>query len=385
MSGDSHLTFHEFFAGGGMARLGLGPAWRCVTANDFDAKKCAAYRANFGGDHLIEGDVAQLTAGDLPGEADLAWASFPCQDLSLAGLRGGLKSERSGAFFAFWNLMQDLRKQERGPRLIVLENVSGLLNSRKGEDFAALCAALAEGGYRVGALEIDAIRFLPQSRPRLFVVAQRADLPLDPALIDPNARLTIPTVFQTPAVQRAARALPEPAKSAWVNWRLPEPPDRETQLADIVERGANDWFNRAETDRILEMMSAAHIARVWERQEAGGVHVGALYRRTRNFNGKRVQRAEVRFDGVAGCLRTPGGGSSRQFIMVIKDGKVGVRRMSARESARLMGLPEDYVLPGSDTAALHVTGDGVAVPVVAWLAEHLLTPLLTGSEIRVAA
>lgn len=385
MSGDSRLTFHEFFAGGGMARLGLGPDWRCLTANDIDAKKCAAYRANFGGDHLIEGDVGAISPADLPGEADLAWASFPCQDLSLAGLRGGLASERSGAFFAFWTLIQGLRAEGRSPRLIVLENVSGLLNSRKGEDFAALCCALAEGGYRVGALEIDAIRFLPQSRPRLFVIAQRADLPLDPALTDTNARLTIPTVFQTPALQRAARGLPDEAKSAWVNWRLPEPPDRETTLADMVERGANDWFTDEETQRILNMMSAAHIGKVWERQEDGGLHVGALYRRTRTFNGKRVQRAEVRFDGVAGCLRTPGGGSSRQFLMAIRGGRVGVRRMSARESARLMGLPDDYVLPASDTAALHVTGDGVAVPVVAWLSRHLLTPLLTGSEIRAAA
>jgi len=385
MSGDSRFTFYEFFAGGGMARLGLGDRWRCLLANDIDARKCAAYRANFGGDDLVEGDVAALAADDLPGEADLAWASFPCQDLSLAGAREGFAGARSGAFFGFWGLMTELAEAGRGPRLIVLENVTGLLTSRGGADFAALAAALAEAGYRLGALEIDAARFLPQSRPRLFVIAQRGDLPLDPALAEPEARLSIPTVFETPALRRTARSLAEPARSAWVHWLLPEPPERTSTLADLVERGANAWFSTAETSRLLDMMSAAHIEKVWSRQESGGTHVGALYRRTRRFNGERVQRAEVRFDGLAGCLRTPGGGSSRQFVMVIRDGRVGVRRMTPREAARLMGLPETYVLPDGETAALHVAGDGVAVPAVAWLRARLLEPLLAGAEIRAAA
>jgi DNA (cytosine-5)-methyltransferase 1 len=84
-------TFLEFFAGGGMARLGLGDSWRCLLANDRDAMKCADYRANFGGDDLIEGDIAALSAADLPPHSvDLVWGSFPCQDLSLAGARGGM-------------------------------------------------------------------------------------------------------------------------------------------------------------------------------------------------------------------------------------------------------------------------------------------------------
>jgi len=80
------FSFYEFFAGGGMARAGLGGNWQCLFANDFDPKKAASYAANWGADHLHVGDVAALTTDDLPGEADLAWASFPCQDLSLAGL-----------------------------------------------------------------------------------------------------------------------------------------------------------------------------------------------------------------------------------------------------------------------------------------------------------
>src|SRR5947208_7451855 len=78
-------SFYEFFAGGGMARAGLANEWTCLLANDIDEKKGASYAANWGDEHLAVRDVAELTIADLPGRADLAWASFPCQDLSLAG------------------------------------------------------------------------------------------------------------------------------------------------------------------------------------------------------------------------------------------------------------------------------------------------------------
>ena len=93
-------------------------------------------------------------------------------------------------------------------------------------------------------------------------------------------------------------------------------------------------------------------------------------------DGRKVQRAEVRFDGLAGCLRTPRGGSSRQVLAVVGAGQVRTRLLTPREAARLMGLPDTYELPKAATSALHVAGDGVAVPVVRWLAQELLAPLL---------
>lgn len=89
-----------------------------------------------------------------------------------------------------------------------------------------------------------------------------------------------------------------------------------------------------------------------------------------------MQRAEIRFDDVAGCLRTPSGGSSRQTIMVVDGKRVRSRLLSPREAARLMGLPDTYQLPKNYNEAYHLAGDGVAVPVVRFLAEHLLEPLL---------
>ncbi|HEY8581123.1 MAG TPA: DNA cytosine methyltransferase, partial [Beijerinckiaceae bacterium] len=170
---DDLPTFYEFFAGGGMARAGLGEGWRCLFANDFDARKARAYARNWGAADLRVADVHALAAADLPGRADLAWASFPCQDLSLAGAGAGLAGARSGAFFGFRALMQGLAEEGRAPRLIVVENVVGALTSHEGRDFATLCRAFHDLGYAFGALVLDAAPFAPQSRPRLFVVAAR--------------------------------------------------------------------------------------------------------------------------------------------------------------------------------------------------------------------
>ena len=102
-------TFYEFFAGGGMARAGLGSGWTCLFANDFDGRKGLTYQDNWGaGGELTVDDVREVTTARLPGHADLAWGSFPCQDLSLAGNGAGLKGERSGTFYPFWTIMKAL-------------------------------------------------------------------------------------------------------------------------------------------------------------------------------------------------------------------------------------------------------------------------------------
>ena len=106
-------------------------------------------------------------------------------------------------------------------------------------------------------------------------------------------------------------------------------------------------------------------------------HGPGVYKRTRKDEyGCKVQRAEVRFDDVAGCLRTPAGGSSRQLIMIVKGRKVRSRLISSRETARLMGLPDEYELPENYNEAYHLTGDGVVVPVVRHLAENILEPIM---------
>lgn len=373
-------TFYEFFAGGGMARAGLGRNWRCLFANDFDPKKGATYKANWGGKQLRIEDVAQLAAGDLPAAADLAWASFPCQDLSLAGAGAGLEGERSGTFWPFWDLMRQLGKEGRGPRVVVLENVCGAITSHAGKDFAAICSALAGAGYRFGAVVIDAAHFLPHSRPRLFIIGVAGGNPIPKALqgtsFDPQ--------WHTDALAQAYETLSGRVKAKWVWWRLPQPAPRRQNFVDIIEDEPDcvAWHTAAETKRLLAMMSGVNIAKVKAAQQSGQRMVGGVYKRTRkNEAGEKVQRAEVRFDDVAGCLRTPVGGSSRQSIVVVDGKRIRSRLLSPREAARLMGLSDDYILPPNYNEAYHVAGDGVAVPVVRFLAKNILEPVLAAAEV----
>ncbi|MFZ5616381.1 MAG: DNA cytosine methyltransferase [Pseudomonadota bacterium] len=368
------FTFLEFFSGGGMARLGLGPRWRCLFANDFDPVKRAAYGANFGlADHRL-GDVHALGLDDLPDErADLAWASSPCQDLSLAGAREGLKGERSGAFFGFWRLIEALDDAGRSPRIIVIENVAGLLTSNGGADFAAVVTRLVARGYFASALVLNADAFLPQSRPRLFIVGMK-DAADALTRAKPAADAAAPQ-----ALLAAAEALPENAKRRW-RW-IAARPERRRNLAliDILDEAAP--FDPAHTTRArLAAMAPRQRAGVDALAAQGGRHVGAAFRRIRIEAGEKRARIEARFDGLSGCIRTPAGGSSRQIIFEIENGKIRSRLMSPREAARAMGLGEDYILPERTTNALKLIGDGVAPPVVAWLAECVLEAALAGAQ-----
>jgi DNA (cytosine-5)-methyltransferase 1 len=410
---DDRPSYYEFFAGGGMARAGLGEGWRCLFANDFDAKKARSYRVNWGGEHLHVGDVGKVETSQLPETADLVWASFPCQDLSLAGGGAGLKGERSGTFWPFWELMKKLGAEQRAPKLIVLENVCGALTSHGGEDFTELCKALAEQGYRFGAVVIDAALFVPQSRPRLFIVAVHEDVAIPASLAAParpcarseaiqsgkaasgSPRRFTPhndgeseaSLFFTRALLAAQEQLPATLSEKWLWWRLPAPPLRNTTLTELTEDAPQDvaWRSRAETQALLAMMSDVNLEKLEAAKRAGRRMVGTLYRRTRCEDGRRTQRAEVRFDDVAGCLRTPAGGSSRQYVLEIEQGEARSRLMSARETARLMGLPDTYALPARYNEAYHLMGDGVVAPVVRHIAAHLLEPLLVAQRLCVAA
>src|ERR1035437_3153635 len=173
MSG-SHFkkNFAEFFAGIGLMRMGLERAgWRIAFANDIEEDKWQMYRDHFGdsGEFIVE-DIHKLEACHVPDVA-LATASFPCNDLSLAGARKGLAGEQSSAFWGFIEVLTRMGK--RRPPMVLLENVTGFLTSHDGNDFRDALLALNRLGYAVDAPIIDAGRFVPQSRQRLFVIATK--------------------------------------------------------------------------------------------------------------------------------------------------------------------------------------------------------------------
>jgi DNA (cytosine-5)-methyltransferase 1 len=130
------------------------------------------------------------------------------------------------------------------------------------------------------------------------------------------------------------------------------------------------WWNRERCDYLLNQMSPKHRAEADSMIHGKSVRYGTVFRRVRN--GRSM--AELRTDGIAGCLRTPRGGSGRQILVVGGRGKFAVRLLTPRECARLMGA-DNFKVKVSLNQALFGFGDAVCVPVVEWIANNYLNPM----------
>lgn len=373
--------FCEFFAGIGLVREGLSESgWFCTYANDVDPKKRSMYEARFGAcDHFHLGDVwnTDEVLARIPNHPFLATASFPCVDLSLAGHYKGIDGNHSSSFFGFAKVLDDLGS--RRPPLIMLENVTGFITSRDGQDFSRAVKQLASLGYWIDAFVLDAKDFVPQSRRRIFIIGLADGITLPPHAVRQTKGKWMTDRWQT-RLAASGRIRPPRLVSlmdevelttGWVMLDLPRPPARTTLLADIVDLDdSQEWWNEAETKRHYLMMSDRHKQQVDCLLACGGLHVGSIFRRVRHGS----CRAEVRFDGLAGCLRTPRGGSAKQIVIVLEHGRLRMRWMSPGEYARLQGVG-DFPLTGDRIQLLFGFGDAVCVPVIRWIDRHILTPI----------
>lgn len=151
----------------------------------------------------------------------------------------------------------------------------------------------------------------------------------------------------------------------------PAPPERTMTLESVIDLDdGQEWWEADQVERHYRMMSDLHRGKVDALVAAGETWVGTVFRRKRGDD----LRAEVRFDGLAGCLRTPKGGSAKQIVIAVVRGKLKMRWMSPREYARLQGAP-DFPLVGPRTRQWWAFADAVCVPAVAWIDTHVLTPL----------
>ena len=331
-----------------MVRAGLGPGWRCLLANDFDPRKSESYRQNWPGAELKTADVASATTRDLPGVADLAWASFPCQDLSLAGDGAGLKGDRSGAFWPFWRLMRGLVEEARPPHR----------GSRKCVRRPDLARRRRFRRNPPRARRFGISRGRPGGRRRALCSAITAVL----FIIAVHGRCDIPGA-DGPSDAWHERITPPSSLRNWIWWNPPVPPRRATSFSDLIEENPPDveWFSKEYTQQLPAKMSDRNRAKLHQARRGKRKDRSAALLLT--DPPECSERAEVRFDGLSGCLRTPVGGSSRQIILVVDGPRVRARLISSRETARLMGLPDSYILPENYNEAYHLTGDGVVVPV----------------------
>lgn len=364
-------TAAEFFAGIGLMRMGLERGgWNVSLANDIDPRKYEMYRGHFGnaGAHFLLDDIHKIQTDTIP-PVTLMTASFPCNDLSLAGARRGLVGEQSSAFWGFVNILRNMKDQR--PPLVLLENVTGFLTSHGGHDFKSALLALNDLGYSVDAFIIDAARFVPQSRQRLFVVGVRNDVAESTV---PEAKEPLRFYESDTRPKALADYIFEHPEINWSIRKLPSLPQCNLKLADIIEDIADDsqqWWSQERVEYLLNQMSPRHHELVTQMIAGDDYSYGTVFRRVRN--GKSM--AELRTDGVAGCLRTPRGGSGRQILVKAGKGKFRARLISPRECARLMGAV-DYVIDAPLNQALFGFGDAVCVPVIEWITEYYLNPLV---------
>lgn len=366
-------TFAEFFAGVGLMRLGLERAgWKVAFANDICEDKYAMYAAHFDDteDHFILEDIHKLDASEVPTVA-LATASFPCNDLSLAGARAGLKGSQSSAFYGFIRVLRDMGK--RRPRFVLLENVTGFLSSNGGRDFRSALLELNRLEYTVDPFIIDAVHFVPQSRSRLFVLAERCgrkeiveERPHSATFFesDIRPRALADFIFSNPNIDWRIRRLPA----------LPRTQRRLTAILEDLPHDSPEWWSEKRTAYLLNQMSPKHRILADKMINSAAWAFGTVFRRVRAGG----SMAELRVDGIAGCLRTPRGGSGRQILVKAGFGEFYARLLTPRECARLMGA-DDFVINASLNQALFGFGDAVCVPVVEWIAKNYLNTALEQS------
>lgn len=341
-------TMHEFFAGSGLVAYGLKGMFAPVWANDISNQKAAVYKANFGCGYFELDDIKNVRGYDLP-FAHLSWASFPCQDLSLAGSLGGIHASRSGLV---WEWLRVLDEMGQKPKILLLENVVGLLSMKSGDNYRILHTALVERGFECGAIVLNASHFVPQSRPRVFIIAVMRGCQIPAELMDVG-----PCWLHNKAAIELGCSLP-----GWIWWKTDKPLRRNKVLKDIIDTDA--LFDR---DEVLRLVPDRHL----EKLNECDIVYATGYRRTRHGE----QQLELRFDGIAGCLRTPEGGSSKQYLVVKKNGETHARLLTVRETARLMGAPDNFILPGTYNDGYKAMGDAVAMPVAQFIGERFLTKI----------
>ncbi|HAS6309985.1 TPA: DNA cytosine methyltransferase [Vibrio vulnificus] len=374
-------TFCEFFAGVGLFREGLETyGWDCIWANDISADKKQVYVDNYGSDHFWLGDIWDVLSSEshLPQSSFLYTASFPCTDLSVAGNRAGLAGKESGTLSALFEILKQKKTDGNLPKVVLLENVKGFLTSHQGQDVVDTVTSLSKIGYYVDIVELDAINFTPQSRPRVFVVAICKEIAAHVMHLKDSvdADFWWNNFDKTPILKslKLKNIIKSSPELNWALLPLDEPVPTKERLHDIVEKLPNNsslWWDDSRKNHLHNQMSDSHRLELERMIRSEELCYGTVYRRMR----KGKSMAELRTDGFAGCLRTPRGGSSKQIVIEAGQGEWRVRLLTPREYARLQGVRDSFLLPDNANKGYFAMGDAVCVPVIEYIAREILEPV----------
>lgn len=366
-------TSADFFAGIGLMRMGLSRAgWRTVWANDYEATKRRLYYHNLGDERvgftLESRSIHDVGVRSVP-RVGLIAACFPCTDLSLAGRQRGIEvGPQSSAYLRFAAMLAGMRGAR--PPFVILENVLGLITAHGGRDLRVCLSLLGRAGYRFDVFAVNACHFVPQSRPRLFVVGVRKEIDIPPTIDVRDVEVSTIRPARLVEFMRANADLP------WAIRPMPQPPRLTALLPDILEDLADTdprWWSAERVAKLRAQTSTRHAGALDDLAAERGVAWATGFRRMRGGR----STAELRMDGVAGCLRTPKGGSAKQILVRADATGWRARLLTPRECARLMGAPEfRFDAEGvTDDDALFGFGDAVVVDVVDWVVRNAVNPL----------
>lgn len=380
-------TYLEFFAGVGLVREGLSlDDWECLWANDYSQDKKDIYIQNFGDEHFVLADIWDVVedSDNLP-EAFMYTASFPCTDLSVAGNRAGLAGAESGTVNALFEILDKKERSGNKPKIVMLENVKGFLTSHAGEDCRNTVNLFTQLGYYVDILEVDASYFTPQSRQRVFMIA------VDESIADQVMKMRNDQDALDPwwdilfgnSVLRSSKVTNIVKKNPDLNWGLfniefsRELNKNLNSIIDLsIESDSPLWWDNERQEHLLNQMSPEHKSALDKMIDNDYLSYGTVFRRMR----KGKSTAEMRTDGIAGCLRTPRGGSSKQILIQAGFGEWKVRLLNPREYARLQGVRDSFILPDNMNKSFFAMGDAVCVPVIEFLSSQVLSPTFNAWE-----
>lgn len=339
------FKFIDLFAGIGGMRLGFEVGGgRCVFTSEWDGNAQKTYKANFG-DHDLHGDITKIAPAKIPAH-DVLLAGFPCQPFSIAGVSKKNSLGRAHGFECktqgtlFFNIEQILRHHR--PKAFLLENVKNLQSHDGGNTWRTIRRVLRdELGYHIHPMIVDAKRFVPQHRERIFIVgfAEKTGFSWEDDVV-------LPPIESGPHLSSILHA-PDGSE-------LPEPPYTDEQ-------------GRVNRKYIL----SDHL---WEYLQG--------YAKKHNAKGNGFGFGLVGPKDVARTL------SARYYKdgseILIKRGSGNPRRLTPRECARLMGFDRDdrkWIIPVSDTQAYKQFGNSVCVPVVEAIA-RAMRPYILGRRVE---
>lgn len=373
-------TVADFFAGIGLVTMGLSKSgWDTVYALDYDPLKELGYITNFGNDHYHMMDVADEIGSNVPNVA-LAHASFPCTDLSLAGKRKGIHQGESQAFWQFARILSEMKllHGEANPPFVLIENVEGLLTSNNGNDLQLVLEELNKLGYRVDLLRINAAHFVPQSRVRIFIIGVHNSM--IPNVSSSDLMQDFNRLSSDARPRKIQNYISTHSHIEWYFHRLPNLPDRNITLDSIIDLDA-EWWGDERTDFLYNQLHEKQKVILENAKGSEQYTYYSGFRRMRVRDGSRQSTVELRNDGIAGCLRTPKGGSARQIVVRAGKGEIKARLYNGAEAAKLMGAFEYKIPEGlSLNQALFGFGDAVCVQALEWIGNNYLNDFVIGES-----